>query len=478
MSKIQIKFDNNLKQSKIAVPLATPTPDELKSVDTFTQNKLNVRQTLIYGLAVPLVKIGDIVIDKDDVLYMRLDGSKTFPKLELIVLDTQHTIKGLQQPSSQSEVRLQILPRLENAYKKIDLTFYIKSCDMDGDEIHLMCIYKVLDLYKTQIKCFGEITSYELFETIAHECQLGFASNIAGSMDKRYIYCANQSYEDIMNRSIATSGDSENTIKSRLLYDYWIDFWNNITFADVYERFNSVDKDEDMMIYVAPDQINIAQDSIDEDMFFRTPAVLSNDPAHEGTELFIPHYNVTNRSKVQENGSDRIITIYSDEGREPLDYLIQDGDQHDDVFRKSEYSGECPREFNYLLASSCRSMLEDKMKGETIEVEVRSPLLQLPRGSKVNLKWYDTSAILARKKQGLGIKDTDISTNIQIDPQEGADTNPNPLYRINKQVSGQYYILSSVITYEGGEWSNMLELTRPRDKKEEMLDLSEATAKI
>ncbi len=477
MAQIEVKFNNSLKQSKIVIPLNSPGYKEIQ--DTFTGNKFQGKQTVLYGIRVPLIKINDIVIDYNDILYMSLDGSHMLPRLNLVIYDTKHLIKGLQNPSSESEVRLQILPRVENAYKKIDLTFYIKSYSANGDVLSFSCIYKVIDLYTSRIKCFGEVTSYELFEQLATECKLGFASNVSGSgNDKRYIYCANNSYESLMSNVIQSSGDSGNSVDSRIMYDCWVDFWNNINFVDSYERFNTVDSDDDMMIYVSTDHPNIGQDSMDQDMFFRTPAVLSNDPAHMDTELYIGHYNTINKSKSLENGSDRIISIYNDNDREALDYFLQDGDQSNDVFAKSEYLGECPREFNYLLARACRDMMEDKMKAETIEVTVNSPLIQLMRGGKVNVKWYDTDADLARKKQGLGIKNDDISTNIQIDPQEGVDTNPNPLFRINKQVSGQYYILSSIITFENNTWSNTLTLTRPRDQKQKYIDLSEETSTI
>jgi hypothetical protein len=82
-------------------------------------------------------------------------------------------------------------------------------------------------------------------------------------------------------------------------------------------------------------------------------------------------------------------------------------------------------------------------------------------------------------KQKLGIKDSDIESNIPIDsPEDKVEDNPNPLFRINKQISGQYYILNSVVRYENGKWSNTIQITRPRDKKEKYLDLSEETKSI
>lgn len=477
MAQIEVKFDHSLELSPIVIPLNSPGIGEKDSDPT--GGNTPVKQTMLYGVRTPLVKIGDIVVDADDILTMELNGSGPLPTLYLEIQDSVGTIKGLQQPGSDSEVRLQILPRFENAYKKIDMKFYIKSCTGDNCILSLDCIYKVPDLYASRIKCFGERTTYELFETIASECRLGFASNLpnAGN-DKRYLYCAYTSYLDLMRSSIETSGELGHELDTQILYDYWVDFWNNLNLVDVYERYQTVDKDEDIMIYVSTMDQVITQDSMDEEIYFRTPAVLSNDPAHMDTELHIDHYDSVNNSSKVNQGSDRVISIYNMDNNDCQDYFIQDGDQKKDIFVKYEYVGENYGEYNYQLASRSRRMMKNKMKDEIIEVVVQSPLISLMRGSKVNVKWYDINAKLARKKQALGISDDDIDTNIPIPLQTGSDENPNSLFRINKQVSGQYYILNSIVRYEEGVWSNTLQLTRPRDGVNRYLDLEEATKTI
>jgi len=474
MAQITIKFDNNLTQSSIILPLVTGGIADTGEHDEITGGNSSARQTLLYGTQVPLIKVGDIVLDYNQITYMELDGRKRLPQLTITFMDNG-MIRGLQMPSSDSEVRLQILPRFENAYKKIDLTFYIKRCSDDEGEITLTCIYKVPELYNSKIECFGELSSYEAFEKVAQNCQLGFASNVADSTDKRYIYCANQSYIELMDKTIEDSGTGE--IDSKVMYDWWVDFWNNINFVDIYERYNAVDPEEDMMVYVSagmgPD---VSQTSIDDQMFIRTPAVLSNDPIRMQTDLFVDKYEVSNNSKMATEGSDRVYTIYGMDERSAMDYFLQDGDQQKDVFTKYEYTGEYYGEYNYILASRCRKMMMDKIEGEIYEVTLTSPLISIMRGSKVNLKWYDTDGEVARHKQILGINDSDIETNIDVGYEETSESGtPGPHFRINKQVSGQYLVLSSVVTFENGGWSNTLRLARPRAQKQQYFDISEET---
>ena len=476
MAKITLKFENKLQQSVIVIPFVTAGEGEMEDNPIGTQNT-DVKQNLLYGIRVPLVKVNDIVIDADSILYMELDGSGPLPTLELTFIDHTYKIKGLQQPGNDNEVRLQILPRMEKAYKKIDMTFYISSVSESGGVMSLSCIYKVLELYNNHIKCFGQISSYEVFEQLAHECKLGFASNVAGSNDKRYLYAPNISYNKFMSNIINSSGDSGNDINSKILYDYWIDFWNNINFADIYERFNAVDSDDDIQIYVPRYDFTII-DEADKDIYIKTTAVLSNHPFYVDSELYIDSYNVVNNSPIISKGSSRIISIYDMIGGESKDYLLENKDQLKDLVTVAQYGGENYEEFNYLLAGECRDFMRNKMTEETIEVTVHGPLLSLMRGSKVNLKWFDVSDELHRTKQQLGIKGDSIKSNIPLETSEENDNDSTHQLHINAQVSGQYYILSSTIIFENNTWSNRLRLTRPKINKMKYIDLSEVTEQI
>ncbi len=469
MGKIRIKLNNQLQQSPVILPLVSPGREEM--INSITGHNGNIQQTLLYGVRVPLIKVNDVVVDALDILYMELDGTGMLPRLDITVRDSTGTIRGLNNPSTDdNEIRVQILPRMENAYKKIDLTFYATQTDTDGDILRFTGVYKVMDLYKNRIKCFGQVSTYEMLKQLACECKLGFATNVSSSNDKRYIYAPNTSYISLMRQAIEYSGDSGNSIQSKILYDCWVDFWNNINFADIYERFNSVDTDEEMMIYVSRYDQPLAQNTIDNEIYMQTPATLSNHPIFMDTELFIDSYSNVNNSSLLSGGSSRVITIYDIEGGEARDYLLEDKHQTKTLNTVAQYIGENYEDFNYLFAKESRNYMYNQMLNETIEVDVHSPLLQLMRGGKVNLRWYDINTHLARVKQSLNIKDDDINTNIKTEHSPTNDTYPNARYRVDNQVTGQYYILGNIITFAEGEWNNHLKLTRPRDQKFEYLE--------
>lgn len=470
MAQIEVKFDHTLKQSPIVIPLTTPDGSDEQGYNTTSGTNTPIKQTMMYGVRVPLIKIGDIVVDFNNIIYMVLDGKDKLPTLHLEITDSDNKIRGLQNPGSDNEIRIQILPRFENAYKKIDLTFYIQDYRADGNLLIFDCIYKVPALYSSRIKCFGEVTTYEIFETIAHECQLGFATNVEDGDDFRYLYCANDSYNRLMENAIWTSGRSGDDIESKVMYDYWVDFWNNINFVDVYERYTTVEPDENIQVWIGDVEQSTGQSSDDENAFTQTTAIISNDPTKYGTELYVGNYNTINNSTQASKGSDRVLSIYNMNDREALDYLLSDGDQAKDVFTKYEYVGECYSEFNYLLAGKCRSMMMDKVTQQIIEVKLDSPLIGLMRGGKVNLTWYDTDAKLLDLKDSLNMSDDDIESNIKL-PSVGDKSATGPRFAVNKTISGQYYILNSVIKFENNLWSNTLQLVRPRENVMNLLDL-------
>jgi hypothetical protein len=176
-------------------------------------------------------------------------------------------------------------------------------------------------------------------------------------------------------------------------------------------------------------------------------------------------------------GSDRVFSIYNIKDGEALDYMLSDGDQQNDVFTKIEYLGECYSDFNYLLARECRAMMMDKVEQQIIEVTLQSPMLGLMRGGKVNLHWFDTDAKLLDTKRALNLDDKEITTNITLPEIENEDK-AGPKFQINKTISGQYYILNNVLRFEKGNWSNTLQLVRPRENVMIPLSLKELYEKI
>lgn len=442
MSVISLIFDNQLQQTKIQVPLQAPPSEG-------GDNTMQVDQVVVHGVCTPVISVCGIVFDFNRVVKMTLYDNSRLPSIELTIDDAEQSLSGISNPKSDNEVRLQILPPFDDAYKKIDLTFYIDNISIKGRRVSISAIYKLPDIYKSRLKSFGEISTYKMFKSIASECLLGFASNCEeNNSDTRFIYCNNISYEDLMNREVRMASSAEN------VFDYWIDVWNNINYVNIKQRFTDKDDAEDMELWclTAP-RTDIETTGTQQPV--KTEAVISNNPTVMG-QLHTTKYNVLNNTgKNKDKGTDRVFTMYKEGAI--VDSLIEDGNVHNDIFTKYYYLGENIGKYEYLSAISFYDSFSDIINKNTIEVNLSFPMLGIMRGSHVKFMWYDNDLF---QKQDIKLLGGDMGDEIDQD-EELMD--PDKLM-INKQISGEYLVYKTILQYNKGVWKNTLVLTRPEDQ--------------
>lgn len=470
MPIIQLKRECNISFSEIVIPLTNSSKDE--SAENYVYNKEGIQQTSIYGILAPLMAINNIVVDFKDVNYFSLKSKDSMPTIEFEVQDRYGLTASLDTPGSDNVLRVQILPPFDDAYKKINLNFYINSINISNGIISGSGQYKVPELTNSQLKSFGEISTYDLFEKVAIDSKLGFASNVDNIEDKRFIYCDNISYIDLLKSEIKKSNADKTHI-----YDFWIDLWNNINLVDIYERYNSTDQQEDMMIWVSG-QPNESLEGVKVSPI-QVPAKLNNHPVDSNTQLHVDTYEIVNKQRSQvSKGTDKVYSVYMEDLQEFQDTLVMDGDVKQDVFIKYEYLGEVYGDYNYLLAEKLRDSYLQKMGVESVIVTLKTPLLGLLRGDKVDFIWYVNDDQWKDRKEGFkewGQEDKNPATDpILDDTLSGEDQkkyNPgNGEFIIDKSISGQYMITGQDITFEDGEWFYELTLNRPASKKPQMIN--------
>lgn len=464
MSIVHVEFDNTLKKSEIITPLISSSKAEFN--ENYNSAYTDKAQTSVFGIQMPLIAINSIVIDIGSVKYFNLKSTGKMPELVLTVEDKYELINNIDKPSHDNEVRVQILPKFDNTYKKIDLTFYISSINVTGTLIKLICTYKSHNLFSSQFKTYGSIDTYELFKQNAIYAKLGFATNIAGSNDKRYIYCDNKSLYESMNTEIQHSNSTD------YILDWWIDLWDNINLVDLKERYNSIDSNDDLSIWIAGQTQDMTVDMDYKPI--EVPAIINNLPLNSASELFYRSYSVINNSGVQvSQGSDKVYSIYDINKEEHNDFLMQDGDVHNDVFTKYEYIGECYGSYNYLLSKCLRSTYLQKINSEQLQVTMNSPLLGLMRGHKVNLLRYINDDMLENKMKSLekqGAIDRNVESNIPLNDYEIKSDSGSGKFILDKTVSGQYLITGVSIVYSNNKWDYILTLVRPASSKPNIIN--------
>lgn len=455
MSQISVKYDPTI-QLPVIQDMMYATNEEESPKDYPAE----YQQTKVTGVMTPLIKVNKIIVMWNQIQSFELASEGVLPTLRFSFNDSFGFVKSLDQPGSDNIVQVQIIPPFDDAYKKINLLFFMTSCDISGTYVSVSAVYKVPELYQDKIQSFGKVSTYDLIDKIAKDCSLGLASNIDGIDDERYVYCNNRNYISVINEQLATSGTE------RIIPDIWIDLHNYFIICDMVERYNAIDND--LKVWTTGNMDNTAQ-ADDEIKPVQSDAILSNSQAMATTQLLIKSYNVRTAAASNINdGTDKVIEVYRHDLRESSSTLIQDGDVHKDSIIKTVYMGEQFGDFNYFLQRVCHRAYMQKINSNRIEVSLQHPVLGLERGQRVNIRWYDTDSIIGSTK-----KTNDISTNTPSTDDEIDDERSE--MSINNQVSGQYLITSTRLIFNGVNkgWQYRLMLARPQDQVKTYLNDNE-----
>lgn len=444
---IETIFDNNLNIPPIKEALYSGSLNE----DPEHGNDGEMQQTKITGIVAPLVRINTTTCNFSQVKYMQLRCNKV-PEVDLEIEDQIGVIQALNQPTSDNSLQIQIIPPFDNAYKKINLLFYMDKVDIEGDNLFIHGIYNPPKFQDTIMKAFGKTTTYKFFEQCAHDLSLGFCSNTRGSDDERYIYIPNRKYEDSFDQETQFGGSQTQ------LFEWWIDWWNNLNFIDIYKQYNTIYKDEDLQIWIPGFKYTSTEAGLPEEPQMAL-AMATNAPSMSGHPLYIDKFEYKNTPIM---ATDRIFEIYDMQKLSSAAYLIQDGDVKNDIFIQYEYGGEKFGEFNYLTQKACRNLFLSKIDGQRINIEFHIPMFSLLKGEKINVYWYDINPFVNNDDPNKRNK-PEITSNIEL-PEDAVEEGENKFF-INKQVSGQYYIIDSILEFErrGNDfkWTHHFELGRP-----------------
>ena len=464
---ITVKRDPQIELPKIITGLMETDNTEASEFGTSTTG---IRQTDVYGVMCPLLALNGMAVDMIDLLSFELDCTGVLPTVDFEFVDRNNLFSQYNIPSTSNELQVQIIPPTDNTYRKINMMFYITDISAENGVISGSAIYKIPGLLNSRANAMGEITTYELCDKISIDSQLGFASNVASTDDKRFIYCDFKTYGDMLKEEIQNSAADKTHV-----YDCWVDLWNYIILCDIYERYNTIDNIDDMTIWISDhNMIGTVDEKVEP---FQTDAVLTNHPGAERTELYVRNYEVLTDGQYVKQGTEKAVMVYNMNTREYVGHYVADGDIEKDQYINLEYGGEVYGDYDYIFSKQCRDMFMKKMKAEIIELTLTSPLFGISRGDQCRFVWMDNDPKNRYWKETL--------QNAQMSPDPNdiptkdmiwlngwvssvANTKADDLY-VNLQISGQYTVIGIKAIFEGGGWIYKLQLVRPAERKPQLL---------
>ena len=434
---IEVKHDHKLNFPTIEVPMTREG-----GAGTGPEQDSVVKQSDVEGILAPLLRYNNMSITLDQIRRLRLSGGSV-PYIDVEIKDSMNLIKDLDAPGMDNFLYLQILPPFDDAYKKVQLRFQITSSHIEYGTVYLSGVYYLPHLYDRDMKAYGMVSTYQLFEEISNKHSLGFCSNVEDTQDKRFIYNPNIDDISLLNQQITYAGNDKH------VFEWWIDFWNNINLVDIYNEYTTIYPDDDLKIWI--DSVFFVHDQDNKNEPELRTATFTNSPIMFMDPLYIRTYKpITGTTQ-----TDQIVDVYSINNQEVTTSLIQDGDVKYNTQVNYNYGGEYFGNFDYLTRSYTRNLFLSKLYSQSIEVHLCKPLLGIFRGSKVNLLWYNVNSYMTAD-----MDTTDIESNIPLPDDSYNVRNSEMTYVLDRTVSGQYYISDITIEYEEGKWDTTVILNR------------------
>lgn len=447
---IEVRFDPTLILPDIKMPIYSEDYEtDPRGIEFGSDGDTTVlKQTKVDGVMVPLVRMCNQTIFFTEIVDMHLYINQV-PRLDITIDDQLGLIKNLDTPSWDNSLQLQILPPFEGAYKKINLLFYIESVNISGSIISMSASYHIPNLWDHEMRAYGEITTYEFMEMTAREFGLGFASNITDTDDKRYIY---NPMKNIIDHISNTVSYAHNKTKESI-FDWWIDYWNNLVLVDKYTEYHEKVPEEKLQIWTVDNSPSIGGDDNTQKPV-KMIAAFNNNPILRNSQLSISNYT----PEFSHTGStDQIFDTYSMDNLQQTTTLIENGDVKDNLQKSYIYGGEFFGDYDYLARNAAKDMMLSKIDAQTIRVSINIPTLGLVQGGKANLWWYDENNYVTGPITDAA--NSEISSNIDL-PESIIIDNVGG-WVINKMISGQYYISEMSFYYHTQfQWSQEFLLSR------------------
>lgn len=461
-----VVFDPKIVNTTVAKEWHPNNSDEEKAPDN-SQLKSPEDRLRHDGIYVPIIRINKLLVLDQDLVSMKLFYTGFKPTIEIIV--NTGKLQVIDTPGMVNKITIVMIPPEDGTYKKISLDFYITSMQPIGNRTRYTGEYFLPALESKSVRVLkqdgnNKLSTYQLLETIANECQLGFAAtkSCEDIADTKIRLVKSQNLQEVINEHLRFSGLDDNSI-----FIAWIDVYNYIVMCNLSWVLNKSVAANELSIRMlegatASNSTDYPQNTISfGENTFRTFTNYKQQPKKASNIVMSYEWVVNNQNiKIQgtnntyfaldhlaEGGTNNIltenITITED---------TADGNNFKNVydFQKMKFLGiEMGKESNgntpVLFQEKRRDAYINKVSNKILKVILKDFNIGLERGMLINLALYEYDK--AKKAEILkltsnlskkGNTETENTESKDLDTQKIINDPNHPV--INLNVSGLYFI--------------------------------------
>lgn len=256
-----------------------------------TPEGVNTKNSSRWGAYMPLIFINTNRFDQDQISMMRLEIDDEIPTIQVSLKDPKGKF-ALDAPLDGDVISLYIRPPDVENQRPIRIDFDITdiSGNPSSQSFSVSGIMKIPGFFSEVCKNFKEGTSFDHLQDVCEEVGLGFASNETVTDDIMSRICPFETYQTFVNQTVEHTYKDDDSF-----FTWYIDPFYYLCLVNVNKQFSLEDKIENINVSTTSpiSGMNLADEAKDT---VKGGLVLSNSNTANGTNLYIDHWVVDNKS--------------------------------------------------------------------------------------------------------------------------------------------------------------------------------------
>jgi len=236
--RIYQKFKHDIQLDELSFETNAETPEH------------NVEN--IFSVEVPLIKINDYILNKEEIDSLIIDSTDFIPKIALTCTFMHNTFAIKEMPKDGDIISIAIRNK-SDSLKILRNDYVITGMSSSKNSVN--------DIYPTSLTFFGDLfipglsankvnlsyngTSFEAMKDLATKLKLGFATNEDNTNDKQIWLSGSSSLVEYIENTISRSWRDETSF-----YNIWIDIYYNLNFVNINKQLIGGEDEVDIAVWI------------------------------------------------------------------------------------------------------------------------------------------------------------------------------------------------------------------------------------